>query len=30
MSVVFWFHAIRGTVEGFLRRAIRDFLTGDD
>jgi glycosyltransferase involved in cell wall biosynthesis len=30
LGVVFWFHAIRGTVEGFARRAIRDFLTRDD
>jgi glycosyltransferase involved in cell wall biosynthesis len=30
VSVAFWFHAIRGTVEGFARRAIRDFLTRDD
>jgi glycosyltransferase involved in cell wall biosynthesis len=29
VRVVFWFHAIRGTVEGFVRRAIRDFLTRD-
>jgi len=27
---VFWFHAIRGTVEGFIRRTIRDLLTRDD
>ncbi len=30
VTVAFWFHAIRGTVEGFARRAIRDFLTRDD
>ena len=29
-GVVFWLHAVRGSVEGFFRRAIRDFLTKDD
>ena len=30
VGVVFWLHAVRGSVEGFFRRAIRDFLTMDD
>jgi len=30
VGVVFWLHAVRGSVEGFFRRAIRDFLTKDD
>jgi len=30
VGVVFWLHAVRGTVEGFARRAIRNFLTTDD
>jgi len=30
VGVVFWLHAVRGSVEGFFRRAMRDFLTKDD
>lgn len=30
VGVVFWLHAVRGSVEGFFRRAIRDYLTRDD
>jgi glycosyltransferase involved in cell wall biosynthesis len=30
VGVVFWLHAVRGSVEGFFRRAICDFLTKDD
>lgn len=30
VGVVFWLHTVRGSVEGFFRRAVRDFLTRDD